>query len=428
MELKFSTGRNYALKRDTVDSLSKFREMFFDSSENVIYLDGNSLGKLPLKSRDKIVGVVENQWGSRLIRSWNEEWLEVPIRTAAKLAEIIGAKPEEVLVCDSTSINLYKLVLAALKLNEDRRLIVSDIFNFPSDIYIINGVIELLNNGHQLRLINSGNGITPDLDSLGDYLTEDLSLITLSHVVFKSAYKYDMETITARAHNCGANILWDLSHSAGAVPLELNKWDVDFAIGCTYKYLNGGPGSPAFLYVREDLISKVQSYIHGWFGANEPFRFSLDYEPSYTINKFAVGTPPILSISPIESALDVTLDAGLENLDKKRIELSEYLIFLYDHHLAELGFELYSPRDYNQRGSHVSLRHSEAYRICQALIKSNNIPLNVIPDFRAPDIIRFGIAPLYNSFEDIYLTSEIVKQIINSKEYQNFSPELDSVT
>ncbi len=413
---------------DNKDELRQFRDEFVIYDPNTIYLDGNSLGRLPRKTIEILKEAVERQWGDRLIRGWNEGWIEASVRIGAKIAHIIGARPDEVIVADATSVNLFKLVIAALRDKPDRTKIVSDELNFPSDLYILQGVIDLMGKYHKLKLVPSNNGIEIDPDAIDNAADGNTALITLTHTCFKSGFVHDMARINKMAHKKGVYVLWDLSHSVGALPIDLNGTDTDLAVGCTYKYLNGGPGSPAFLYVRKDLQKKLMQPIWGWLGSEEPFTFNLNYEPASDMIRFQVGSPPILSMLAIEPGLDILLRAGIEKLRKKSVVQGEYLLFLFDQWLAPLGFILGSPEDPGKRGSHVSVRHPEAYRINRALIEAKPPDIKVIPDFRTPDNIRLGIAPAYTSYEDIHRAMQRIKEIVENRIYEQYSDEKMKVT
>lgn len=423
-----TTERSFAQQLDQKDPLAPFRDRFVVEDPDLIYLDGNSLGRLPKATLEHMQEAIEHQWGERLIRSWNEGWFHKPAEVGRKIAQIIGAKPGEVIVCDTTSINLFKLAVAALHARPERKTILSDTLNFPSDLYILQGIIHLLGENHRLELIPSQGAISVPLVDVEDKIGQDTALVTLSHVSFKSAFMYDMEKITELAHQAGALTLWDLSHSAGAVPLHLHDWDVDLAVGCTYKYLNGGPGAPAFLYIRRDLQSQLSPPIWGWFGAQSPFDFDLDFQPAEDLTRFQISTPHILSLLAIEPALEIILEAGMENLRQKSIHQSEYLIYLAREILFPQGYKLGSPTEVDQRGSHVTLQHPEAYRICRALIEPEEGDLRVIPDFREPDNIRLGIAPLYTSYTDLHRAVVRMEAIVKEKLYQQYSKEPLTVT
>lgn len=426
--MEYSSDPDFARDLDAKDALAPFRDAFVITDPNTIYLDGNSLGRLPKRTQEVMRRVVEEQWGDRLIRGWNDGWIHAPTNLGAKIAQLIGAQEEEVLVCEATSINLFKLAVAAMRAQPDRSKIISDELNFPSDLYILQGAIDLLGHQYQLDLIPSRDGITIDPGELENMIDEHTALLSLTHVTFKSAYMYDMASSTELAHRAGALTLWDLSHSVGAVSLKLNEWDVDLAVGCTYKYLNGGPGAPAFLYVRRDLQEQIQQPLWGWFASRDPFAFDLEFLPAKDLSRFRVGSPPILSMLAIEPALDITLEAGIDRLRAKSLLLSEYLIYLFDQWLAPLGFTLGSPRKVEQRGSHVSLKHPEGFRITRALIESPPPAVQVIPDFRAPDNIRLGLTPLYTTFDEVYRAMARIKQIVSEGLHKGFTNERRQVT
>jgi len=417
-----------ALELNRQDTLASYREKFIVSDEKVIYLDGNSLGRLPRATINHLDRVIQHEWGSRLIRSWNEGWYERSNRIGAKIAALIGAHPDEVILSDSTSVNLYKLAHAAIRHAAPRKKVVSDVFNFPSDLYVLQGIIEQLGNTHHLDLIPSRDNVVIHLEEVRKVIDKETALVSLSHVSFKSAFLYDMQKITRIAHNKGALILWDLSHSAGVVPIHLNQSDVDLAVGCTYKYLNGGPGAPAFLYVRKELQQKLFSPIWGWFGDQKPFDFRLQYQPAKSLKRFMAGTPPILSLTALEPSLDIIHDAGLSKIREKSIRQTEYMIFLIKELLEPQGFTLGTPLSHKVRGSHVSLRHPEAFRICQALIHPDGSEFIIIPDFREPDHIRLGLSPLYTSYSDIFYAIRILKDIVKEKKFEKFDSARQQVT
>jgi kynureninase len=421
----FPSTRDYALTLDQQDPLAHYRSQFIIDDPDLIYLDGNSLGRLSKAVIERVKQAVEDEWGQDLIRSWNQGWWDSPRRVGEKIASLVGAAPGQVLVSDQTSINLFKLAAAALGLRPDKTRILTDTFNFPSDLYILQGLVKLLGDRHQIvRIGSQDDGITPDLAALEAALDDDTSLVTLSHVTFKSGYLYDMEKFTELAHRNGALVLWDLSHSAGALPIELDRCGVDFAIGCTYKYLNGGPGAPAFLYVNKSLQDQVESPIWGWWGQSQPFDFKLDYSPVGGVQRFLTGTAPMLSLLAMEAALEPLLEAGTLRVREKSIRLTEYAIDLTDALLTPFGFTLGSPRDPERRGSHVSLRHPEGYRINRALIEE----LKVIPDFRAPDILRLGFAPLYTSFSDVWEGYDRIRRVMAEKRHEKFPQPRLTVT
>ncbi|MDZ7764739.1 MAG: kynureninase [Melioribacteraceae bacterium] len=371
--MKFdSTDLSLAKQLDEKDKLKDFRKEFIHTDSKTIYLDGNSLGKLPFKTQQRLKEVVDKEWGKRLIKSWNKGWYELSGKVGSKISKVIGAKENEVIAADSTSINLYKLVFAALKVSPGRNKIVTDEFNFPSDHYILQSIVDQFKDEYQIEIIKSRDGITIDIDDVEKAIDENTAVVTLSHAAFKSAFLYDMEEVTKIAHDKGAYVVWDLSHSVGAVDIKLNKANADMAIGCTYKYLNGGPGAPAFLYVREDLQEKLSSPIWGWFGDKNPFEFNLQFKKAEGIHKFLIGTPPIISLSAVDSSIDITLEAGIKNIREKSVLMTEYLIYLVSELLLPLGFNIGSPVDSNIRGSHVSIRHKDGYKICKAIMDERN--------------------------------------------------------
>jgi kynureninase len=423
----FSPSREFAEQLARQDPLASYRKQFVINDPDLIYLDGNSLGRLPQRVSARMQKAVEEEWGTDLIRGWNKGWWESPARIGEKIASLLGAadRAAQVVVGDQTSINLFKLATAALTLHPEKKRIVTDTFNFPSDLYILQGIVNLLGNRHEiLRIGARDDDITPDLAALENAIDEETALVTLSHVTFKSGYLYDMAHITEMAHRKAALVLWDLSHSAGAVPVELDRCGVDFAIGCTYKYLNGGPGAPAFLYVNKSLQNEVTSPIWGWWGQSQPFEFDLDYQPAPGVQRFLAGTAPILSMLAMEEALTPLLEAGMEALRAKSVLMTDYASFLTDSLLAPLGFSLGSPRDSAKRGSHISLRHTEGYRINRALIEE----MKVIPDFREPNNIRLGFAPLYVSFTDIWEGFERIRKVVEEKRYEKYPKQRLVVT
>ena len=419
---------NHARKLDARDELREFRDEFVIVDPDTIYLDGNSLGRLPSKTIEILKDAVERQWGERLIRSWNEGWIEASARIGAKLANLVGAKPDEVIITDATSVNLFKLAGAALKDQKNRTKIISDELNFPSDLYILQGLIDLIGSGYTIEMVTSGDGIQINQETLANEIDKNTALVVLTHTCFRSAFVHNMAFINQIAHRKGAYVLWDLSHSVGSVPVDLNGTEAELAVGCTYKYLNGGPGSPAFLYVRKDLQKKLIQPLWGWLGSKDPFSFNLDFMPAENISRFQVGTPPIVSLLAIEPGLDLHLQAGMDRLRKKSMMQTEYLLFLFNQWLLPLGFNLGSPRNPEIRGSHVSIRHPEAFRISKAMIEAKKPDIKVIPDFRIPDNLRLGIASIYTSFEDINRAMRRIKEIVERKTYEQYTGERMKVT
>lgn len=418
------TDANYAHELDQQDPLAHFQAEFVIDDPGLIYLDGNSLGRLPKLTKTRLKEVIDEEWGKRLIRGWGEGWFTAPQRIGGKIAKLIGVDADEVVVTDSTAVNFFKLVMAALAARPGRQTVVTDDLNFPSDVYLLQGAIKLVSPDHQLKLVRSADGLTVSLDQLAEAITPDTALVTLTHTAFKSGYVYETQPVTEMAHRAGALMLWDLSHSVGAMPLALKEANVDLAVGCTYKYLNGGPGAPAFLYVRRDLQEQLLSPIWGWFGQRGQFDFKLDYEPGPGLQRFLAGTPNMLSLAAVEPGVDLLLEAGMERLRAKSVRQTEYLIALWEELLKPLGVALNSPRDSRYRGSHVSLGHPEGLRIDRALIEE----MNVIPDFRYPDNIRLGLAPLYTTYAEIHEAVTRLRRVLVEKLYEKYPTERPEVT
>jgi kynureninase len=386
---------------DAADPVSFARERF-RLPEGTIYLDGNSLGALPIAAPDALANTTERQWGEDLIASWTKhDWIDWPAQIAAKLAPIIGAKPNELLIADSTSVCLFKLLAAAVQARPGRRTILSQQANFPTDLYVAQGVAHLLD----LEL----KAVPPDqvLEAIGD----DTAVVTLTHVDYRSAAVHDMHAVNEAAHSAGALGVWDLSHSAGAMELDLDGAGCDLAVGCGYKYLNGGPGAPAFIYVAERLKDELVNPLQGWMGHAEPFAFVDDYRPVNGINRFLTGTPPILAIAALDAGISTFDDIAMADVQAKSRKLSQLFI---DEVETGCGSEvrLASPRDPAQRGSHVVFAHPEGYAVTQALIARH-----VIGDFRAPDLMRFGFTPLYTRYADVVRAAEILAEILKSREW-----------
>jgi kynureninase len=417
------SDRIYAQQLDAQDALAPFRQRFVITDPNLIYLDGNSLGRLPQAAGENINHLVQKAWGDRLIRGWNEGWIEAPARVGGQIAHLLGAQADEVIMADSTSVNLFKLLLAALQSQPDRHKIVTDTLNFPSDLYIMQGAARLLKREIEIVVVDSPDGVYGPVDGLAEALDEDTAVLSLSHTVFKSGYTYDMAALTQLAHQAGALTLWDLSHSAGSVLVDLNGAQADLAVGCTYKYLNGGPGSPAFLYVRRDLQEKLHNPISGWMGQQNAFDFGLTYEAAAGLQRFLTGTPSILAITAVAAGVDLLLEAGMERLRAKSVAQTDYLIALWQEWLAPLGFRLNSPRESRWRGSHVSLGHDDGWRIAQALIQETN----VLPDFRRPDNIRLGITPLYTTYTEIYEALARLRRVVTDRLYEKYEADMTDV-
>ncbi len=398
---------------DAADPLAAFASRFYVEDPDLIYLLANSLGRLPLAAIDRLQELVTAEWGGRLIRGWNEGWIDLPQRLGDKAARLLGAQPGELLFADSTSVNLFKAVRAALALRPGRRKVISDDLNFPSDLYILQGA---LSPQHTLHIVPSEDGIHGPVAALRAALDDDTALLALSHTAFKSAYVYDMAAVTRLAHEAGALALWDLSHSAGALELDLQAAQADFAVGCSYKYLSGGPGAPAFLYVRREHQQQAHNPIPGWMGQDNPFAFDLHYQPAPGLRRFLTGTPAILSLAAVEPGLDLLLEAGMSRLRAKSVAQSSYLLDLWRETLQPLGFTLCSPLEAQRRGSHIALAHPEALRIGQALRQE----MNLLPDFRAPDILRLAIGPLYTSYAQLHQAVQRIAHVVTARLYLKY--------
>jgi kynureninase len=416
-----SPGYDEAVALDRADPLADHRSGFFRPDPDLIYMDGNSLGRLPIATSDLVDDVVHRQWGERLIRSWNDGWWDMQIRLGDLIAPLVCAEPGEVIVSDSTSVNLYKLAWAALEARPGRVKIVTDDLNFPTDVYVLHGLAG--QRGLDLEILQS-DGVSGPVEAISRALDESTALLALSHTVFKSGYTYDMADLTRMAHEAGALTLWDLSHSVGVYPVTLGASGADLAVGCTYKYLNGGPGSPAFLFVRSELQDRLRNPISAWWGHEDPFSFELDFRPAEGIRKFHTGTMPILSMAPIEAGLEMIASAGMDAIREKSIALTGYLVGLWETILRDQGFGLASPEEPKWRGSHVSLSHPEAWPVARALIEI----AKVIPDFRAPDNLRLGLSPLYTSFVDVHTAVHRCLQILVTGRYREFTHEVARVT
>lgn len=372
----------------------------FHLPDGVIYLDGNSLGPLPRAVPERLAQVTETEWGESLIRGWNDHgWMAQPTRVGDQIARLIGAAPGTVTTGDTLSIKVHQALSAAIALRPDRRVILSDNGNFPTDLYMAQGLIAQLDKAYELRVV--------DPTAVADAITPDVAAVMLTQVDYRTGRMHDMAAITAKAHDAGAVMIWDLAHSAGAVPLDLTGCAAEIAIGCTYKYLNGGPGAPAFIYLRPDIAPQVQPALSGWLGHDAPFAFDLDYRPAPGIERMRVGTPPVLQLAALESALTVWDDIDMADIRAASLALSDRFIAEVERRCPALT--LASPRSHDERGSQVSFRHPNGYAIMQALIDRG-----VIGDFRAPDILRFGFTPLYLDDADITAAAEILQDIMTN--------------
>ena len=407
--------KEFGIEKDKNDILKSFKSRFVNNP-NEIYLDGNSLGKLPKTSYSEISELVKNQWGSKLISSWNDHWLKLSEDINLKMSNLINSKPEEVLVGESTSVNLYKIIYALLVSNLFKKNLVSDCLNFPSDIYVLDG-LKHLTDENKLTILDYPDEINCNYEILKKSIKNNPGIYCLSLVSYKSSFLYSMKELNEIADKNQSIIVWDCSHAIGVTEIDVKKSKIKIAIGCTYKFLNGGPGSPSFLFVSEKIIDKISNPVQGWFGHQNPFNFDHKYIPSKNITKFNAGTPSILSLFPVRHGLDITLEAGITNIRNKSIELGEYLIKLIKKELIDFKVEIASPENSDSRGSHVAIQHDEAWRICKILIKGDKNRKKIIPDFRPKNNIRLGFSPLYTSFTDLYETIMIIKSILINKEF-----------
>lgn len=398
--------RESCLAADRGDPLSAFRSEFL-LPDGVIYLDGNSLGPRPVRALERATTVIGDEWGTGLIRSWNDaDWFALPARLGDQVSRLIGGGDGETVVTDTTSLNLFKVLAAALRIQAEdapsRRVILSERDNFPTDLYIAEGLIEFLDRGYELRLVDGP-------DDLPGALTPDVAVVLLSHVNYRTGAMFDLAGSTGSIHAAGALAIWDLAHSAGAVPVDLTAADADFAVGCTYKYLNGGPGSPAFLWVSGRHQDRFRQPLSGWWGHARPFAMEPSYEPHTGIQRFLCGTQPVVSLSIAECGLDIALRADPVAVRRKSLELSDLFIALVEERCYRHPLTLITPRDPAARGSHVSFLHPDGYAVMQALIASR-----VIGDYREPRVLRFGITPLYLGYTDIWDAVEILRDILDT--------------
>jgi kynureninase len=393
---------------DAADPLAHFRDQFigWDDPKIIAYLDGNSLGRPLRATRDRISHFVEDIWGSRLIRAWDEGWMDDPMRIGDDIGRVVlGATPGQAVVGDSTSVMLYKWIRAALAGQPGRDEIIADVGNFPTDRFVLEGIATEL--GMRMRWLQADRASGISVEQVSEVINSRTALILLSDVAYRSGYLADVSAITAVAHDHGALVLWDVCHSAGVIPQRFDEWQVDLAVGCTYKYLNGGPGSPAFGYVRADLQDRLRQPIQGWMGSADPFTMAEHYMPSDGIRRFLSGTPSIIGMLAMQDMLTLIEQAGLHAIRAKSIALTEFAIEVSDEILGPLGVRLVSPRDPARRGSHVTLEHRE-FGVAAAQLWE----LGVIPDFRPPDGLRIGLSPLSTSFDELYRGLAVVRDVL----------------
>jgi kynureninase len=401
-----ATNREQCVELDRRDRLAAAREGFC-LPDGIVYLDGNSLGPPPRTVAARLQDLVGREWGQDLIGSWNlHGWIDAPVRIGDKIAQLIGGVPGTVLACDSTSVNLFKLLGAALSLRTDRAVLLSERTNFPTDLYVAEGIARLLGGGRRLELV--------DWDEIEAAIDGDTAVVLLTHVNYRTGAMYDLAAITARAHAAGALTVWDLAHSAGAMPIDVASAGVDFAVGCGYKYLNGGPGAPAFLYVAPAHQATAHQPLQGWFGHAAPFAFETSYRPAAGIAQFLCGTAPILAMAALECGIDCALDYDLSAVREKSQNLIDLFVERLDARCGAHGLGLVTPRERDKRGSQLCLSHSEGYPVIQALVERG-----VIGDFRAPDIMRFGFAPLYVRYVDVWDAVEALASILDTRAWDH---------
>lgn len=399
-------NRESCLIADRDDPLARFREEFI-LPDDVLYFDGNSLGPRPVAALERAQTVVADEWGAGLIRSWNDaDWFTMPSRLGNKVSRLVGGKNGETLVTDTTTLNLFKVLAAAINISEERdpsrRVILSERDNFPTDLYIAEGLIEFLDRGYELRLIDNPG-------DLAGALGPDVAVVLLSHVNYRTGAMFDLQGSTRVIHDAGALVIWDLAHSVGAVPVDLNAADADFAVGCTYKYLNGGPGAPAFLWVHARHHDGLRQPLSGWWSHARPFAMEPSYEPHVGIQRLLCGTQPVVSLAIAECGLDVALRADPLAVRHKSLQLSDLFIALVEERCSRHPLTLITPRNPAARGSHVSFRHPEGYAVMQSLIARG-----VIGDYREPEVLRFGITPLYLGYTDVWDAVKVLRDVLDS--------------
>ena len=421
MELK-----QIAIEKDNNDDLKSFKSRFVNN-DNEIYLDGNSLGKLPVVTENDLISAVKNEWGQNLISSWNDNWLKMSEKINFKMSKLINSDNDEVLVGESTSVNLYKILYCLLDSNQYKKNLVTDCLNFPSDNYIVEGLKDYTEK-KEITILNYNNNLSCNIDLLKKSIQENPGIYCLSLVTYKSSFLYPIKELNEFAENNKSIVVWDCSHAIGVVNIDVKDSKTKAAIGCTYKFLNSGPGSPSFLYVSKDILNHLQNPIKGWFGHSKPFDFENKYKPADNINKFNAGTPSVLSLIPVNTGLDLVLEAGITNIRNKSIELGEYLIKIINIELNKFDVKITSPIESKSRGSHITIQHKEAWKICKLLIKGDKNRKRIIPDFRPKNNIRLGFSPLYVSFIDLYETVIAIKDILKNKEYLKIDDSKPEVT
>ena len=407
IDIRAIETREHCVEADQADVLASFREQFTIPAD-MIYLDGNSLGVMPSAAPARAQQVITGEWGTDLIESWNtNDWFDLPVRLGRKIARLVGGTDGGCVVTDTTSINVFKALGAAINLQREdapeRRVIISERENFPSDLYMIEGFIEMLDQGYELRLID-------DLVSLEGELNDDVAVVLLTEVNYRTGRLWNMKAVTETVHEAGALMIWDLCHSVGAVPINLEAAGADFAVGCTYKYLNGGPGSPAFIWVSGDHLARARQPLSGWWGHSEPFEMDVAYTPASDARKLLTGTQPIISLATMECGIDIALSVDQQQLREKSLNLTSLFIRLVEERLAHHPLTLVTPRETSERGSHVSIQHPEGFAVMKALIANG-----VVGDYREPEVLRFGITPLYLGYADVWDAVETLRRVLDEE-------------
>ncbi len=423
-------ARAHAEALDAADPLAGYRDLLVHAAgePDLLYFDGNSLGRAPATAGDAVRHVVEDEWGSGLIRSWagGPAWIDAPVRVGDIIGtELLGAQPGEVVVCDSTTVNLYKLAAAVLAEHPGRGTVLIERGAFPTDRYVLDGLTQA--QGRTLQVVNADpvEGPSPaDVEAALEAADGDVALLSLSAVGYRSGARVDLAAVNALAARHGVRVLWDLSHASGAVPLELARTGCELAVGCTYKYLHAGPGSPAFLYVRRDLQERLRSPIQGWFGQADQFAMGEEYAPAPSILRFTAGTPPVIGLALVEQGARLVAGAGMAAVAAKSGALTGLLVALADAWLQPLSFVVVTPRDPSRRGGHVSLAHPQAWQVCQALISQ----AHVVPDFRGPDLVRLGPAPLGTRFVDVWDALDRLRRLVAAGDHQHYDVAPGRVT
>jgi kynureninase len=403
-------NKAYFIQLDREDPLAGEREKY-SLPDDIAYFVGNSLGAMPKAAKTRISEAVEQEWGKGLVKSWNSaDWINLPVNLGGKIARLIGADAQEVIVADTTSINLYKIIIAALELNPGRTTVVTENSGFPTDLYILQGIAQLLPERVKIKAVRRQNIL--------DAIDADTALIVLSHVDYRTGELIDMQSHTEAAHQKGSLILWDLCHSAGVIEVALNQAKADFAVGCGYKFLNGGPGAPAFIFVASRWIERVNQPLTGWMGHTAPFEFSNTYEPASTIKKMLTGTHPVLAASSLDGAIDTLLQADIKLIREKSIKLGDLFAELMQPLCDKYGFRLASPQESSCRGSQICYQHEYGYEIMQALIDKG-----VVGDYRKPNVLRFGFAPVYQRYSDVWTAVTVLIDVMENQEWINFRNE-----